>query len=165
MEPLKMRQSNYTIYQDTNPSLLPSESVKLWNQTQYFLTKLFGETQDCVNATASKLTTGQTSCKSIPQSQQAASDGVIVSKLDEQTYTSEFESYWVPHSYGLVPHLSKKLCKLLPSNQPLKVILVSRRWSLKYADQSRLGFELGLPIPFPISLTVTLSAGCLMRPI
>ena len=28
--------------------------------------------------------------------------------LHEQTYTSESESHWVPHSYGLVPHLSKK---------------------------------------------------------
>ena len=37
----------------------------------------------------------------------------MVSKLDWQTYTSEFESHWVPHSYGLVPHLSKKLSKLL----------------------------------------------------
>ena len=27
------------------------------------------------------------------------------------TYTSEFESHWVPLSYGLVPHLSKKLSK------------------------------------------------------
>ena len=36
----------------------------------------------------------------------------MVSKLDEQTYTSEFESHWVPLSYGLVPHLSKKLSKL-----------------------------------------------------
>ena len=26
-------------------------------------------------------------------------------------YTSEFESHWVPLSYGLVPHLSKKLSK------------------------------------------------------
>ena len=25
---------------------------------------------------------------------------------------SELESHWVPLSYGLVPHLSKKLCKL-----------------------------------------------------
>ena len=33
---------------------------------------------------------------------------VMVSKLHEQTYTSEFESHWVPLSYGLVPHLSKK---------------------------------------------------------
>ena len=32
----------------------------------------------------------------------------MVSKLDLQTYTSEFESHWAPLSYGLVPHLSKK---------------------------------------------------------
>ena len=38
-----------------------------------------------------------------------ASGGVMVSKLDKQTYTSEFESHWVPLSYGLVPHLSKSL--------------------------------------------------------
>ena len=37
--------------------------------------------------------------------------GVMVSKLDWQTYTSEFESHWVPLSYVLVPHLSKKLSK------------------------------------------------------
>ena len=36
----------------------------------------------------------------------------MVSKLDLQTYTSEFEFHWVPLSYGLVPHLSKKLSKL-----------------------------------------------------
>ena len=36
-----------------------------------------------------------------------------VSKLDWETYTSEFESHLVLHSYGLVPHLSKKLSKLL----------------------------------------------------
>ena len=41
-----------------------------------------------------------------------ASDGVIVSKLDLQIYTSELESHWVRHSYGLVSHLSKKLSKL-----------------------------------------------------
>ena len=29
--------------------------------------------------------------------------------------TSEFESHWVPHSYGLVSHLSKKYSKLLPN--------------------------------------------------
>ena len=40
-----------------------------------------------------------------------ASGGVMVSKLDLQTYTSEFESHLVPLSYGLVPHLSKKLSK------------------------------------------------------
>ena len=26
--------------------------------------------------------------------------GLIVCKLDQQTFTSEFESHWVPHSYG-----------------------------------------------------------------
>ena len=41
------------------------------------------------------------------------SGGVTVSKLEKQTYTSEFESHWVPHSFGLVPHRSKGLCKLL----------------------------------------------------
>ena len=33
--------------------------------------------------------------------------GVIVSKLDFHTYTSEFESHWVPHSFSLVPHRRK----------------------------------------------------------
>ena len=37
----------------------------------------------------------------------------MVSKVDYQTYTSGLESHWVPHSYGFVPHLSKKLSKLL----------------------------------------------------
>ena len=41
------------------------------------------------------------------------SGGVTVSKLDKQTYTSESESHWVPISYGLVLHLSKKLSKSL----------------------------------------------------
>ena len=40
-----------------------------------------------------------------------ASAGVMVSKLDEQVFMSEFDSHWVPHSYGLVPHQSKKLSK------------------------------------------------------
>ena len=44
---------------------------------------------------------------------QGTSGGVMVSKLDWQGYTSEFKSHWVPHSYGHVPHLSKKLCRLL----------------------------------------------------
>ena len=43
-----------------------------------------------------------------------ASGGLMDSKLDQQTYTTEFESHWVPLSYGLVPHLSKKLSKLPP---------------------------------------------------
>ena len=41
------------------------------------------------------------------------SGGVTVSKLDEQTYTSEFESHWVPHSFGLCHIKAKALCKLL----------------------------------------------------
>ena len=41
------------------------------------------------------------------------SGGVMVSKLDLQTYTSEFESHWVPHSFGLVLNRSKDLRKLL----------------------------------------------------
>ncbi len=40
-----------------------------------------------------------------------------MSKLDWQTYKSVFESHWEPHSYGLVPHLSKKLSKLLPEGE------------------------------------------------
>ena len=45
--------------------------------------------------------------------QKENSGGVTVSKLDLQTYTCEFESHWAPHSFGLVPHQSKALCKLL----------------------------------------------------
>ena len=47
----------------------------------------------------------------MPSCGQGASGGVMVRKLDLQTYTSEFESHWVPLSYGLVPQLSKKLSK------------------------------------------------------
>ena len=36
-----------------------------------------------------------------------ASGSVMVNKVDEQTFTIEFESHWGPHSYSLVPHLSK----------------------------------------------------------
>ena len=49
------------------------------------------------------------------------SGGVTVSKLDSQTYTSEFESHWVPHSFGLVPHRSKELCELLQHKSFLMV--------------------------------------------
>ena len=38
----------------------------------------------------------------------------MVNKLDQQTYTSEFESHWVPYSLGLVPNQSKELRKLIP---------------------------------------------------
>ena len=41
------------------------------------------------------------------------SAGVMVSKLDEQTFTSEFEFHWVPPSFDFVSYQSKKLCKLL----------------------------------------------------
>ena len=34
-------------------------------------------------------------------------------KLDSQIFTGEIKSHYVPHSYGLVPYLSKKLSKLL----------------------------------------------------
>ena len=37
----------------------------------------------------------------------------MVCKLDKQTFTSKFESHGEPYSYGLMPHLSKKLCKVL----------------------------------------------------
>ena len=45
---------------------------------------------------------------------------VMVSKLNLQTYTSEFESHRVPHSDGLVSHLGKNLHKLqfFPCNEP-----------------------------------------------
>ena len=36
----------------------------------------------------------------------------MVSKPDEQTFTSEFDFYEVSHSYGFVPLLSKKLSEL-----------------------------------------------------
>ena len=42
-----------------------------------------------------------------------ASVGIMVSKLVWQTYGSELESHWVAHSFGLVPHLDRKLSKLL----------------------------------------------------
>ena len=38
--------------------------------------------------------------------------GAVASKLDQQTFISEFKSHWVPHSSGFVLHLSKKLYKL-----------------------------------------------------
>ena len=38
--------------------------------------------------------------------------GVVVIKQHKRTNASEFMSHWVPHSNGLVLHLSKKLSKL-----------------------------------------------------
>ena len=40
------------------------------------------------------------------------SAGVMISKLDLQILTYEFELHWMPHSHGLVPHLNKTLRKL-----------------------------------------------------
>ena len=54
-----------------------------------------------------------------------ALSGVMVSKPDKQTLTSEFESYWVPHSSSLVPHLSKKLSKLRPAWQDWLLMALS----------------------------------------
>ena len=37
---------------------------------------------------------------------------VMFNKVDYPIFTCEFESHWVPHSYHLVPYLSKNLSKL-----------------------------------------------------
>ena len=50
-------------------------------------------------------------------SSQDTSDSVMVNEADSQTFTSMFDSHSVPYSYGLVPDISKKLCKFLLSNQ------------------------------------------------
>ena len=39
----------------------------------------------------------------------STSGGVMARKLTLQILMSEFESQWVPHSFGLVPHLRKNL--------------------------------------------------------
>ena len=44
----------------------------------------------------------------------------MVSKLACQPFKTEFDSHWVPHLYGLVLRLSKKLYKLLRSEQALR---------------------------------------------
>ena len=38
--------------------------------------------------------------------------------VSKQTCKSEFESHWVPYSFGLVLHQSKELCKLLYPDNP-----------------------------------------------
>ena len=43
----------------------------------------------------------------------ASRNVMVVSNLDLQICKSGFESHWVPHSFGLAPHLSKMLPKLL----------------------------------------------------
>ena len=62
---------------------------------------------------ASHVTIGLKVCAIHWCSIQGTSGGKMVSKLDKQTFISEFESNWVLHSYCLVPHLNKKLSKLL----------------------------------------------------
>ena len=46
----------------------------------------------------------------------------MIIELDKQT--SDFDSYWVPHSYSLVPHITKKLSKL----QFIYLALLARIW-------------------------------------
>ena len=41
---------------------------------------------------------------------------VMVSTLDQQTFSSEFEFHCVPILYGRMPYLSKKPSKLLNAN-------------------------------------------------
>ena len=66
-----------------------------------FSISIFLKVMGCVNESLAKHTR--------VKKKKGASGGVMVSKLDKQTFTSEFESHWVPLSYGLVPHLSKSL--------------------------------------------------------
>ena len=47
---------------------------------------------------------------SILQSEQpSTSGGLMVSKLDQQTFKSEFESHWVLYLFDLIPHWSKNI--------------------------------------------------------
>ena len=65
-----------------------------------------------------------------PFNSMGTSGGVMVSKLGKQTYTSEYESHWVLLSYGLVPHLSKKLSKFpFNSMQTELLVLSSITWN------------------------------------
>ena len=52
------------------------------------------------------------------------SGGVIVSKLEEQTYTSEFKFNSVPHSFDLVPNRSKELRKLQRSKSDIIQLVI-----------------------------------------
>ena len=57
-------------------------------------------------------------------SYKGTSDCVMVSKLDMQIFTSEFESHWVPHSLGLAPHLGQKPSKLRDTHSYTHVFVV-----------------------------------------
>ena len=97
-----------------------------------------------------------------------ASGSVMVSKLDLQTYTSEFKSHWVPHSYGLVPHLSKKLSKL-PPLPPLRwIAFVSTRiffcWAYGgFSTSSDPSQQLPLSAKSPIILLVDLRLNFILK--
>ena len=69
-----------------------------------------------------------------------ASGGVMVSKLDEHSFTGEFESHWVSHSYGLVPYLSTKLIKLLQVIYHLFLSLTQGR-SYEASSENRTHFS------------------------
>ena len=62
----------------------------------------------------------------------------MVSKLDQQNFTSEFESHWVPHSLGLVSYRSKKLRKLL---LPFDVLVVGGMSRLCVLYHSCMGWK------------------------
>ena len=47
----------------------------------------------------------------------SSSGGVIVSELNQQIFTSKFESHQMPHSCSFEPHLSKKFNKFQASNK------------------------------------------------
>ena len=49
----------------------------------------------------------------------------MVSKLEKQAFTSEFESHWVPNPYGLLLHLGKRL------NELLLTVLAAFRYQLR----------------------------------
>ena len=51
----------------------------------------------------------------------------MVSNLDYQTSTCEFDFHWFPHSYDLLPHLSKELSKL--QHQPFSLHLASNTYN------------------------------------
>ena len=52
-----------------------------------------------------------------PLQRVGTSGGVMICKLDKQTFTSEFESHWVLYSYRLQSHVSKVLSQLLSTTE------------------------------------------------
>ena len=59
---------------------------------------------------------------------------------------SEFERHWLPHSFGLVPHLSKNLRKL-----PRTIVLVGR---VLANGPGYLGSNLGRVIPKTLKMVL-----------